>query len=71
MCPRQRKAGRAVVEGRRLPHCCGMTPRAIMTEDPGDVIRVCRPIEICCMALVAVGIHQLVVAVGMARLAGA
>jgi hypothetical protein len=42
-----------------------------MAEIAGHVIGVCRAIEIRRVALVAIRVHQLVVAVDMARLAGA
>jgi hypothetical protein len=40
-----------------------------MVEVPCNVIRVCRVIEICCMALIAVSIHQLIVPINVAGLA--
>ena len=69
MRARQREAGVVVVEGRRLPYGRGVTPRTIMTEVPGDVVRVGCPVKVCRMALVTICIDQLIIAVRMARLA--
>jgi len=41
----------------------------IMTEIPCDVIRVRCAVEICCMALIAIGVSQLVVSIHMTCLA--
>ena len=46
-----------------------MTLRAIVTEVARHVVRVCRLLELRLMALVAIGVMQLVVPVHMARLA--
>ena len=46
-----------------------MTLRAIVTEIPRHVVRVCRLLELLLMALVAIRVMQLVVPIHVARLA--
>jgi hypothetical protein len=46
-----------------------MTLRAIMAEVARNVIRVCRLLELRLMTLVAIRVGQLIVAIGVARLA--
>jgi hypothetical protein len=45
-----------------------MTSRAIMAEIPGHVIRVCRIVEIRLVALIAIRVHELVIAIDVTRL---
>jgi len=59
----------------RMIKCCRspihrrMAFSTIMAEIPCDVIRIRRSIEICCVALIAIGVSQLVVSIHMTCLA--
>ena len=59
-----------MVERSRRP--CGIivAGRAIVREISRDVVRICRCLEIALVALVAACIMELIIAVGMAALAG-
>jgi len=64
----QREECRVVIKRRRLPHCCTVALRAIVTEVPRYVIRVRRLLKLLLMTLVAIRVMQLVIAIHMARL---
>ncbi len=69
MCTCQREVRCIVVKCRRAPRGGCMTLRAIVVEIPGNVIRVCRLLEIRLMTLVTILVHKLVVTIGMTILA--
>ncbi len=60
---------RAVIKRCRLPRGCRVARLAILTEIPGDVIRIGRSRKIGCVTLGTIGVYQRVIVVRMARLA--
>ncbi len=69
MGARQREMRSPVVKRRGLPHRRRMALCTVMTEVAGHVVRVGGPVEVGRVALVTVGVLQLVVPVDVARLA--
>ena len=43
-----------MAKGRRLPDCRVVALRAVVTEEPRDMVRIRRTVEVCRMALVAI-----------------
>lgn len=64
----QDEPGRTMVERGRSPCSCCMTTLAQLADISCDVIRVFRSLKIGSVTLVATGIHELIVAICMARL---
>ena len=58
-----------MIECRRAPPRRGVALCAIMTEVPRNMARVCYVDEIRLMTLIAIGVHQLIVPIGMTQLA--
>jgi len=70
MRPRQREERRCMIERRRFPRGCAVTLRTVVIEIRRDVIGIQHLREIVLLALVAPGVCQIVIAVGVARLSG-
>ena len=66
---RQGEVRGAMIEGATSPACRGVTLSAVVAEIPGNMVRVRCLLKVRLVALVAISIHQLIVPVGMARLA--
>jgi hypothetical protein len=66
---RERECCCAMIERRRHPGRRPVARLAIMAEVACDMVRIQDRLKICLMTLVAVGIDNLVVAIGMTRLA--
>jgi len=70
MSTRQSKRRGRVIERRGLPHRCAVTLCAVMTEIVRHVIGIRRTLEICSVALIAIGVMELIIAIHMTGLAG-
>ena len=68
MGSRQRKPCRAVIEGRRLPHGRRMACFTTVIQHSGGMIWIRWPLVRRLVTWIAIGVHQLVVAIGMAQL---
>lgn len=68
--PCQRELRRVMIECRRRPGCCGVARLAVLAEIARYVTWVRRLLKICQMTLNTTGVHQMIVASGMASLAG-
>ena len=68
VCSRQRERRRAMVKRRGQPCRSAVTCLAIVAEVPCNMVRFRNRLEVGRVALVAIGVYQLVVTVHMARL---
>jgi len=68
VCTGQREIRRRMVEGCGTPIQGCMALGTVMTEIPCDVVRICRAVEICSMALITIVVYQLVIPIHVARL---
>ena len=69
VCTCQREVRGGMIEGAPSPACRRVTLCAVVAEIPGNMVRVRCLLKVRLVALVAISIHQLIVPVGMARLA--
>ena len=65
----QLEVRQTVIEGCRIPGCCGMALCTVMTEIALDMVGRLHSNEVCLMALITIGVHKLIVPIQVARLA--
>ena len=69
VCTCQREVRGGMIEGAPSPACRRVTLCAVVAEIPGNMVRIRCLLKVRLVALVAISIHQLIVPVGVARLA--